>query len=90
MEWVSECLGYMLENGFTRISATPEAEEAWVEYVVKGTAESLRMKANSWTIGANIPGKARVALVASPDSPPVFRDKCKEIAAKGYEGFLLQ
>ena len=90
VEWVSDCLGYMRENGFTRISATLEAEAAWVEYVAKGTAESLRMKANSWTIGANIPGKARVALIASPDSPPVFRDKCKEIAAKGYEGFLLQ
>ena len=90
VEWVSDCLSYMRENGFTRISPTFEAEEAWVEYVRKGTAGSLRTKANSWTIGANIPGKARVVLVASPDSPPVFRDKHKEIAAKGYEGFLLQ
>ncbi len=90
VEWVSACLGYMRDNGFTRISATHEAEEAWVEYVAKGTAGSLRTKANSWTIGGNIPGKARVVLIASPDSAPVFRDKCKEIAANGYEGFLLQ
>ena len=90
VEWVSECLGYMRENGFTRISATPEAEEAWVEYIAEKTAGSLRTKANSWTIGANIPGKARVVLAGTPDPPPVFRDKCKEIAAKGYEGFLLE
>ena len=90
VEWVSDCLGYMGENGFTRISPTSEAEEEWVEHVAKGTAESLRMKASSWTIGANIPGKARVALIASSDTAPVHRDKCKEIAANGYEGFLLQ
>ena len=45
MEWVSDCLSYMRENGFTRISPTLEAEDAWVEYVRKGTAGSLRTKA---------------------------------------------
>ena len=90
VEWVSECLDFMRENSFTRISPTPEAEEEWVEYVAKGTAGSLRTKSNSWTIGANIPGKARVVLAASPDPAPIFRDKCKEIAARGYEGFLLE
>ena len=88
--WVSECLGYMRENGFTRISAKPEAEEAWVEYVAEGTAGTLRTKANSWIVGANIPGKARFVLTTSPDSPPVYRARCEEIAANGYEGFLLQ
>ena len=90
VEWVSDCLDFMGENGFTSISPTPEAEEAWVEYVAKGTAGSLRTKSNSWTIGGNIPGKARVVLAASPDPAPIFRDKCKEIAANGYEGFLLE
>ncbi len=90
VEWVSECLDFMRENGFTRISPTPEAEEEWVEYVAKGTAGSLRTKSNSWTIGANIPGKARVVLAASPDPAPIFRDQCKEVAAQGYEGFLLE
>ena len=89
VEWVSECLDFMRENGFSRISPTVEAEEAWVEYVAEGTANTLRTKSNSWTIGANIPGKARVVLAASPDPAPIFRDQCKEIAAKGYEGFLL-
>ena len=90
VDWVSDCLSYMRANGFTRISATPEAEEAWVEYVAKGTAGTLRTKANSWILGANIPGKARVVLTTSPDTPPVYRAKCEEIADNGYEGFLLQ
>ncbi len=90
VEWVSECIGYMREHQFTRISATPQAEEAWVEYVAKGTAGTLRTKANSWFVGANIPGKARVVLTSSPDSAPVYRAKRLEVAANGYEGFLFQ
>jgi len=89
VEWVSECLGYMREKGLTRIEATPEAEEAWRAYVVEAGAGLLRTKANSWFVGANIPGKARF-LLGSPDSAPVMRAKRAEVAAKGYEGFMLQ
>ena len=89
VEWVSECIGYMRENEFTRISATPQAEEAWTKYVAEASTNLLRTKANSWFVGANIPGKARV-LLGSPDSAPVMRAKRAEIAANGYEGFLLE
>jgi len=89
VEWVSECIGYMREHGFTRIAATPEAEEAWVQHVAEVGAKLLRTKANSWFVGANIPGKARV-LLGSPDTAPAMRAKRAEVAAKGYAGFLLQ
>jgi len=49
----------------------------------------LRTKADSWFVGANIPGKARV-LLGSPDSAPVARAKRAQVAANGYEGFLLR
>ena len=86
---MSECIGYMRENEFTRISATPQAEETWTKYVAEASANLLRTKANSWFVGANIPGKARV-LLGSPDSAPVMRAKRAEVAANGYEGFLLE
>ena len=89
VEWVSDCIGYMRENEFTRISATPQAEEAWTRHVAEASANLLRTKANSWFVGANIPGKARV-LLGSPDTAPVTRAKRDEVAANGYEGFLLQ
>src|SRR5215470_18593485 len=89
VEWVRDCIGYMREKGWTRIEATPEAEEAWREYVAEAGAQLLRTKANSWFVGANIPGKARF-LLGSPDSAPVMRAKRAEVAAKGYEGFVLQ
>ena len=89
VEWVSDCIGYMRAQGLTRIEATPQAEEAWRAHVAEAGATLLRTKANSWFVGANIPGKARF-LLGSPDSAPVMRAKRAEVAAKGYEGFVLQ
>jgi cyclohexanone monooxygenase len=79
----------MRAKGLTRIEATPQAEEAWREHVAEAGATLLRTKANSWFVGANIPGKARV-LLGSPDSAPVMRAKRAEVAARGYAGFQLQ
>ena len=44
--------------------------------------------ANSWYVGANIPGKPRVFMpyVAGVG---VYRAKCDEVAASGYRGFRL-
>src|SRR2546425_4034591 len=89
VEWVSDCIGSMRAQGLTRIEATPQAEEAWRAHVAEVGATLLRSKANSWFVGANIPGKARF-LLGSPDSAPVMRAKRAEVAAKGYEGFVLQ
>ena len=89
VEWVTDCIGYIRENEFTHISTTPEAEEVWTEYVAQASANSIRTKANSWFMGANIPAKAR-ALLGSPDTAAVARVKRAEVAANGYEGFLLR
>ena len=89
IEWVSNCICYVREHQYKRISATPEAEAAWTEHVAEAQAKMLLTKANAWFIGGNIPGKPRVLLI-SPDSAPVMKAKRDEVAANGYEGFLLQ
>ncbi len=89
VDWVSDCICYVRQHELTRISPTLEAEDAWVNHVNEAGAKILRTQANSWFVGANIPGKARV-LLTSPDSAPVMRAKRVEVAANGYEGFLLQ
>jgi cation diffusion facilitator CzcD-associated flavoprotein CzcO len=89
VDWVSDCICYVREHQFRRIVPTPEAEAAWTQHVVEAGAKILRTQANSWFVGANIPGKARF-LLTSPDSAPVMRAKRAEVAAKGYAGFLLQ
>ncbi len=89
VEWVTECIRYVRENEFVRISPTLEAEDEWVNHVNEEGSRILRSQANSWYVGANIPGKAR-ALLTSPDTAPVMRAKRADVAANGYEGFLLE
>ncbi len=89
VEWVTDCISYVRDSGYTRIAPTPEAEEEWVRHVNEEGAKILRSKADSWFVGANIPGKAR-ALLTAPDSAPAMRAKRAEVKANGYEGFALE
>jgi cation diffusion facilitator CzcD-associated flavoprotein CzcO len=87
VNWISDCLRYLEENGHQRIEATPEAQGEWVAHV-NGIADfTLFPSCNSWYLGANVPGKPRV-FMPLVGFPP-YAEKCDEVAAKGYEGFLL-
>jgi cyclohexanone monooxygenase len=88
VEWVSDCLGYLGERQLGVIEATPEAQDAWVAHVNEVAEKTLYPRANSWYVGANIPGKPRV-FMPYIGGVGVYRRKCDEIAANGYEGFAL-
>jgi cation diffusion facilitator CzcD-associated flavoprotein CzcO len=88
VEWIANCIGYMRKKGLERIAPTPEEEEAWVEHSNSLVEGSLILKGNSWFVGANIPGKKRAFLLYA-NTAPNYRKKCAEVAANGYEGFML-
>ncbi len=87
-EWISDCIAHLRERGLRRIEATEEAQEAWVDHVGQVASMTLFMKANSWYLGANIPGKKRVFMPYVGGVLP-YRMRCDEVAAKNYEGFTL-
>ncbi|MGE0821456.1 MAG: flavin-containing monooxygenase [Candidatus Binatia bacterium] len=89
VEWVTACIRYMYEHDYRRIEATLEAEDAWTEHVADMANRTLLPMADSWFMGANTPGKARNFLLYAGGSPN-YRKKCEEVAANGYEGFLLR
>ena len=60
VEWVSDCIADLNKQNFSRIAATQDAQEKWVEHVFTTAHETLYPKANSWYVGANIPGKPRI------------------------------
>ena len=88
VDWIADCIVYLRDNGKRVVEATTEAQDAWVEHVASLAHGTIRASesCNSWYIGANVPGKPRVyqAYVAGQ---PLYRQKCDEIAAAGYEGF---
>ena len=88
VEWIAECVEYMRARGVARIEATGEAEDAWVAHVNDVADASLRATCGSWYVGANVPGKPRV-FMPYIGGVPVYGQKCKAVAANGYEGFTL-
>ena len=90
VEWVTDCIAYMQRNKLATIEATPAAQDQWVAHVAEVVNATLMPGANSWYMGANIPGKPRRFLpYLGPEGVGGYRKKCAEIAAKGYEGFAL-
>ena len=89
VEWICDCINHLRENGMATIEATKAAEDHWVEYVNQAANKTLFPLANSWFLGANIPGKPRVFMpyVAKIG---VYRKECQQIADRGYEGFKLE
>ena len=88
VDWIVRCIEAMRERGAGTIEAETEAEDAWVAHVNEVADRTLFPLANSWYIGANIPGKARVFMPYAGGVVP-YRQKCDEVAANGYEGFRL-
>ncbi len=88
VEWISDCIAYLDERGIASIEATQEAEDAWVDHVAEVAKLTLFWEANSWYLGANIPGKTRVFMPYVGGVAP-YRQRCDDIAAAGYEGFAL-
>jgi len=86
VEWVTDCLAHLRNRQQTQIEATETAEDAWVDRVNREADQTLYPQANSWYVGANVPGKPRVFMpyVGGAD---VYRKLCNEIAEKNYEGF---
>ena len=89
VDWIGDCLAWLRRHGHASIEAEHAAQDAWVEHVNEAADRTLFPRANSWYVGANVPGKARVFMPYAGGVVP-YRRKCDEVAAKGYEGFRLK
>jgi len=87
VEWISDCLQYMAQQGYDRIEASAKAEEEWVQHVNRLADDTLYTSCNSWYLGANIPGKPRV-FMPLVGFPP-YAEKCRQVVEQNYQGFIL-
>jgi len=88
VDWISDCLTAIGGRQGDCIEATGQAEQDWVQHVAEAADRTLFPLANSWYMGANIPGKPRVILpyVAGVGA---YRRICDEIVADSYRGFRI-
>jgi cyclohexanone monooxygenase len=88
VDWIADCVGWMRERGLEAMEANRDAEDNWVAHVNEVAHGTLYPQANSWYMGANIPGKPRI-FMPYIGGVGAYRQICNDVAAKGYEGFTV-
>jgi cation diffusion facilitator CzcD-associated flavoprotein CzcO len=88
VEWIGACIAAMTKRGYDWIEASVEAQDAWLEEVNRVADATLFPLADSWYVGANIPGKPR-AFMPYVGGVGVYRRICEEVVDDGYAGFVM-
>jgi cyclohexanone monooxygenase len=89
VDWITDCIAYMRERDLDTMEANRQAEDDWVAHVNEVAHGTLYPQANSWYMGANIPGKPRI-FMPYIGGVGTYRQICDDVAAKGYEGFTME
>ena len=87
-DWIMDCLGHLQSLGLTRVEATAAAQDDWVAHAREVAEATLVPEADSWYVGANIPGKPRVYMPYFGGFERYWK-LCDEIAADDYRGFAI-
>ena len=88
VDWIVDCVEYLRDRNIAEIEPTLEAENEWVTHNNEVASDHIRNSCSSWYVGGNIEGKPRV-FMPYVGGFPNYVEKCRDIAAKGYEGFVL-
>ncbi|MGW5753930.1 flavin-containing monooxygenase [Nocardia rhamnosiphila] len=88
VDWVAEAIGFVDGRGATALEARADAAAAWVAECAERASGTLMTRANSWYLGANIPGKPRV-FMPFVSGFGVYGEIIAEVAAADYKGFDL-
>ena len=88
VDWIGELVGTAERSGVRTIEPTQEAEDAWTATCEEIANMTLFPKADSWIFGANVPGKKN-AVMFYMAGIGAYRQKLREVAENGYEGFEL-
>ena len=88
VDWVADAIAYLDARGAAGIEGTPEAVADWVEECRTRAEASLLNSANSWYLGANIPGRPRVFMPCLGGFG-AYREIITEVAESGYKEFAI-
>ena len=89
VDWIADCMAYMRDSGLDTMEAATDAEDKWVAHVNEVAWTTLYPQANSWYMGANVPGKPRIFMPYIGGVGP-YRQICNDVAARGYDGFVME
>ena len=86
VDWVSRLLAYMQTKNLSRVEASSESVEAWMDVVKAASVGLLANDVDSWMTGVNknVEGKSVRVLARYSGSGPEFRARCDAVATGGY------
>jgi cation diffusion facilitator CzcD-associated flavoprotein CzcO len=88
VDWVTALIAHMRESGHVRVEATREAEGEWTQHVHDTGRRMLFTQVDSWMMGinSNVTGKQKRTFIVYAGGAPKYRERCDEVAARGYPG----
>ncbi|QCQ93418.1 flavin-containing monooxygenase [Rhodococcus sp. SGAir0479] len=89
VDWIADCLDHLSTHNGLSIEATDRAVDEWVAECNAKAAGTLFPTANSWYMGANIPGKPRVFMPYIGGFAH-YGGVLSEVADAGYKGFDIR
>ncbi len=89
VDFVTDSIVHMRDQGLEVMEPERQAEDDWVDHVQETANRTLFPRANSWYMGANIPGKPRLFM---PYIGGVgrYRRICEDVIAESYKGFRFE
>jgi cation diffusion facilitator CzcD-associated flavoprotein CzcO len=88
VNWIAEAIAFLDDHGYAALEATVDSVDAWGAECARRAETTLFTKANSWYMGANVPGKPRGFMLFTGGFA-TYNDICAEVAGAGYRGFDL-
>jgi cation diffusion facilitator CzcD-associated flavoprotein CzcO len=88
VNWIAGAIAYLDNHGCAAIEATVDSVDGWIAECARRAETTLFTKANSWYMGANVPGKPR-GFMLFVGGFATYNDICAEVADAGYQGFDL-
>ncbi len=88
VEFTTNAIKHVLDIGAATFEADETAEQDWLDQAAGILNLTLLPRANSWYMGANVPGKKRGAFVFAGPAP-LYRAMVADVIAKGYAGFRI-
>ncbi|MCH9675458.1 MAG: NAD(P)/FAD-dependent oxidoreductase [Gammaproteobacteria bacterium] len=86
VDLVADTIIHMRDQALAVIEPELDAENEWVEHVQVVAYKTLFPQANSWYMGANIPGKPRL-FMPYIGGVGAYRKICEDVVAENYKGF---
>tara|TARA_A100001037_G_scaffold18_1_gene28 strand:- start:62 stop:1654 length:1593 start_codon:yes stop_codon:yes gene_type:complete len=92
VDWITDMIKFMREEGYSRSEPRPEAVAEWGEAVEKVSKILLSSKIGSWQTGVNqnVPGRDKPRVLGYNGGVFRYRKRGRQVAEGGYKEFAFR